>query len=52
MLYMNSLFGRNDILILGKRPIKRRQRPDMIIAVDWDNTCKLQFKQNKVHEFN
>ena len=32
-----------DILMLGKSPIKWRQRPDMNIAVDWD--VKHQFKQ-------
>ena len=31
------------ILMLGKIPIKWRQRPDMTIAVDCD--VKLQFKQ-------
>ena len=33
------------ILMLGKSPIKWRQRPDMTIAVDWD--VKNQFKQTK-----
>ena len=32
-----------DILLLGKSPIKWRQRPDMTIAVYWD--VKRQFKQ-------
>ena len=32
-----------DVLILGKSPIKWRQRPDMTIAVDWN--VKHQFKQ-------
>ena len=31
--------------MLGKSPIKWRQRPDMTIAVDWD--VKHQFKQTK-----
>ena len=31
------------MLMLGKSPIKWRQRPDMTIAVDWD--VKHQFKQ-------
>ena len=30
--------------MLGKSPIKWRQRPDMTLAVDWD--FKHQFKQN------
>ena len=29
-------FACHDILMLGKSPIKWRQRPDMTIAVDWD----------------
>ena len=33
----------DDILILGKSPIKWRLRPDMTLAVDWD--VKYQFKQ-------
>ena len=34
--------------MLGKSPIKRRQRPDMTIAVDWD--VNHQFKQtNKLY---
>ena len=33
------------ILMLGKSPIKWRQRPDLAIAVDWD--LKHQFKTNK-----
>ena len=28
--------GCHDILILGKSPIKWRQRPDMTLAVHWD----------------
>ena len=31
-----ALVGCHDILILGKSPIKWRQRPDMTLAVDWD----------------
>ena len=31
-----ALVGCHDILILGKRPIKWGQRPDMTLAVDWD----------------
>ena len=38
-----ALVGCHDILILGKNPIKWRQRPDMTLAVDWD--VKHQFKQ-------
>ena len=37
-----------DILILGKSPIKWRQRPGMIIAVDWD--VKHQFKQTNAFD--
>ena len=33
----------DDILILGKSPIKWRLSPDMTLAVDWD--VKYQFKQ-------
>ena len=29
-------FECHDILMLGKSPIKWKQRPDMTIAVDWD----------------
>ena len=36
-------FECHDTLILGKSPIKWRQRPDMTFAVDWD--VKHQFKQ-------
>ena len=36
-------FECHDILMLGKSPIKRRQCPDMTVAVDWDE--KHQFKQ-------
>ena len=36
-------FECHDILMLGKSPIKWRQRPDMTIAVDWD--VKHQFNQ-------
>ena len=51
--YVYVLFGSifeahfecHDILMLGKSPIKWRQRPDMTIAVDWD--VKHQFKQTK-----
>ena len=38
-------FECHHILMLGKSPIKWRQRPDMTIAVDWD--VKHQFKKNK-----
>ena len=37
-------FECHDILMLGKNPIKWRQRTDMIIAVDWD--VKHQIKQS------
>ena len=37
-----ALVGCHAILILGKSPIKWRQRPDMTIAVDWG--VKLQSK--------
>ena len=45
MVIFKALVGCHDILILGKSPIKRRQRPDMTLAVDWD--VKHQFKQTK-----
>ena len=32
--------------VLGKCPIERKQRPDMILAVDWD--VKLQFNQRQL----
>ena len=36
-MYINEAhFECHDILILGKSPIKWRQRPDMTIAVDLD----------------
>ena len=41
-----ALVGCHDILILGKSPIKWRQRPDMTIVVDWD--VKYQSKQTKI----
>ena len=46
MVIFEARFGCNDILILGKCPIKVptwRQSPDMTITVDWD--VKHQFKQ-------
>ena len=39
-------FECHDILMLGKSPIKYRQRPDMTIAVDWG--VKHQFKQIQI----
>ena len=42
--YFEALFGCHEILILGRSPIKWRQRRDMSIAVDWD--VKHQFKQS------
>ena len=36
--------------MLGKSPTKWRQRPDMIIAVDWD--VKHQFKQTNKPSIN
>ena len=36
----------NDIIMLGKSLIKWKQRPDIIIAVDWD--VKHQFKQTNI----
>ena len=43
MVIFEALVGCHDILILGKSPIKWRQRPDMTLAVDW--VIKHQFKQ-------
>ena len=43
MVIFQALVGCHDILILGKSPIKWRQRPDMTVAVDWD--VQHQFKQ-------
>ena len=42
-------FECHDILMLGKSPIKWRQRPDMTVAVDRDE--KHQFKQTKIEHF-
>ena len=35
MVIIEALLGCHDVLILGKSPIKWRQRRDMTIAVDW-----------------
>ena len=43
VVIFQALVGCHDILILGKSPIKWRQRPDMTLAVDWD--VKHQLKQ-------
>ena len=45
--YSCSIIGCRDVLILGKTPIKWRQRPDMTIAVDWD--AKPQLKQTQIN---
>ena len=42
-LYMKHFLD-HDILILGKSPIKWRQRPDMILAVDWNAKHQLKKK--------
>ena len=47
-LYFEALVGCHDILILGKSPIKWRQRPDMTLAVDWD--VKHQLKKTNLNE--
>ena len=49
MVTFEALVGCHDILILGKSPIKWRQRPDMTLAVDWDVN---QFKQTKKNQWN
>ena len=46
MVIFQALVGCHDILILGKSPIKWRDRPDMILAVDWD--VKHQIKSNSL----
>ena len=46
VIFFEAHFVCHDILMLGKSPIKWRQRPDMAIAVDWD--VKRQFKQTKL----
>ena len=46
MVIFQAFVGCHAILILGKSPIKWRQRPDMTLAVDWD--VKHQFKQTKL----
>ena len=43
-LVFKALVEYHDILVLGKSPIKWRQRPDMTIAVDWD--VEPEFKQH------
>ena len=47
VVIFQALVGCHDILILGKSPIKWRQRPDMTLAVDWD--VKHQLKQTNKH---
>ena len=42
-------FACHYILMLGKRPIKRRQSPDITFAVDWD--VKHQFKQTNFNSY-
>ena len=50
-LFYEVHFESHDIPMLGKSPMKWRQRPDMTIAVDWD--VKHQFKQtNKQTKFS
>ena len=44
MIIFGALVGCNDIFILGKNPIKWRQRPAMAIAVD----CEHRFKQTNI----
>ena len=36
--------GCHDILMLGRSPIKWRQRPDMTIAVDWEAKPQIKLK--------
>ena len=48
MVIVQALVGCHDIPILGKSPVKLRQRPDMTLAVDWD--VKHQFKQTNIIE--
>ena len=48
VVIFQALVGCHDILILGKSPIKWRQRPDMTLAVDWD--VKHQLKQTNHHQ--
>ena len=36
IFYNEAHFECHDIPMLGKSPIKWRQRPDLTIAVDWD----------------
>ena len=49
MFIFQAFAGCPDILILGKSPIKLKQRPDMTLSVDWD--VKHQFKQTNKHVF-
>ena len=50
MAIFQALVGCHDIIILGKSPIKWRQRPDMTLAVDWD--VKHQFKHIQSNQIN
>ena len=36
IVIFQALVGCDDILILGKSPVKWRQHPNMTLAVDWD----------------
>ena len=47
MVIFEALFRCHDILILVKCPIKWIQRPDMIIAVDWDANHKSDKQRTK-----
>ena len=40
-------FECHDIRMLGKSLIKRRQKPDITIAIDWDVKHQLKKKKNK-----
>ena len=40
----------DGIFILGKSPLKWRQRPDMTIAVDWDDKPQCKQTKTKMHE--
>ena len=45
-----ALCGCHDVLILGKGPVKRGQRPDMAMVVEYD--VQHLFKQTKTYRCN
>ena len=50
MVIFEALCGCHDVLILGKGPVKRRQRPDMVMVVEYD--IQHLFKQTNTYRCN